>query len=281
MKTAIIGVKGVGMAHAIACETLGWDVVALLDTDPEAVKRYSGPTWVNEWGPYRDEVAPKSRPAFSTSINDFLTHKADLLIIATPTAFHLPYLNQFGMRYDKVLVEKPLGFKYNEIENVGPTLRKRTFVSHEWLCHPDLPAKFYPPVSVKWGHKYLPIEDHKRNPGVVWDLGCHAIAMGLHTLANCSLWSGITANFEINTPTEARITLNIPEADSITIHAAYKEVGPGEVDIQDAAGHAVLNWADLFPIQLQRLADGTHPGTFALAAKVCQLLSEGAPFNGT
>lgn len=275
MKAAIVGIQGVGMAHAIACERVGVEVVAVLDIDAKAEKRIRGP-WINQWGPYKDTIMmPRSNPVFTTDPEIFRGPKADILIIATPTATHIPLLKKLGDLYERILVEKPLSYSMMEIESVPAGIRSRTWVGHKWTCHPEFPPALPPEGrwTLKQGHNFPPDEQHKRQCGVIWDLGVHAAAHYLQ-FVHPEKWKHIDVHSKQIEPDVAEFYLSMSYADAY-VYVAYQPLFDGEVGINNK----VLHWADLFDCQLRRLVAGTHPAPFALGAEACKLIGRIAPYH--
>ncbi len=265
MRVSIIGIQGVGMAHAIACVRLGWEVVAVLDTDPRAERRLH-PPWVNAWGPYRDEVIPTSRPVFTTDIVEFQSVLAHVLIISCPTEFHIAYLYRIGGLFPMVLVEKPLTLTPQNV----PTRDTEAYIAvgHEWLCHPRFPKALVKNRWIRQGHNFPPTEPHKSDPGVVWDLGVHSVAAALKFIPE-ELWSECnTRPIEIR-PEYARLDVVHPRIDPIHIEVGYQSYGDGEVCV----GGEMLHWDEgIFERQLVLLSQRSHPAPFNLGLQACRLL---------
>ena len=279
MRVAIIGIKGIGMAHAIACELLNYDVVAVLDNDPNAEARLVGP-WVNKWGPYEESIEnPLSQPMFTTDIKEFGLIPADLLIIASPTRTHIPYLLHFGNDFRKILVEKPLAYTKAEMDAVPQHIRDKTFVGHEYLLHPFLNDYVVSrPLWLSHSHSYVPTEEHKKECGVVWDLGTHALAHLLSAVPAAGrvryevTWSNIK-------PTVATFGLEVDMCIPAVVQVAYPTY------INDGLTGLFINENQLsydktlFTKQLLAVVAGTHPATFALGAKVCEIIESISPMD--
>ena len=272
MRVAIVGIGGVGMAHAIACEKVGAQVVAVLDSNPETERFLTARTWVNAWGGHREAISPKSKPKFTTDIVEFKKINADLLILATPTRTHVNLLCRLGQDYDRILVEKPLAYSLAELKKVPSATQLKTFVSHEWLLDPAFPKFLKTPFAMLIGHNYPPKEDHKKECGVVWDLGSHAVAHFVSRVPQ-AYWRGLEVRYHTCTPNHA--TFATHGWIEGVFHVAYETIGPGEVIVDDT----VLHWTHQFEWQMTALMNNNHPVDWMIGQKVVDILSRIAPMK--
>lgn len=269
----IIGIKGVGMAHAIACERLGWNIKAVLDVDESQKQRVENYTlWINQWGPYKDEIAPSSRPLFTTNQSEFGDIEADILIISCPTRFHAEYVNRYGDNYRWILCEKPFDFSVDAIMNIPQHLRSRIAVGHKWMCHSQFPDLIAPPYYIAQGHEFPPQRPDVKECEVWWDLGIHSVAALLHYLPKES-WGSIEVvkRKSVISRQKARVIFAYSSYPYwTTIDVKYESIGDGEVQIADK----LLHWENLFDNQLKRVVTNTHPANYELGLKAVQLVKE-------
>jgi predicted dehydrogenase len=184
----IIGVGGVGKAHALAAVKYLQDKdnarITLIDKR-EVLEKHFRPTlafWQNSWGPISDSVpVPDSICVRRIAIDnprcvaDILAKmNADLYIIATPNEFHEPYLHLLEGK--NVLCEKPLV----SYEQKFPTVTGSTHLGIEWLYHPaagPLPTGARYLKSIEFVHAYPPAPAMWDSKYEIYDLGIHVISL--------------------------------------------------------------------------------------------------------
>lgn len=134
MKIGIIGVGGVGMAHVVAAERAGHEVVCIIDNDKTVLDNAKG-EWCNIWNTVRESVPVREGCEYgeNTSILRIIDN-IDLLIIATPPHSHEELIRKsIGPNIKKIMVEKPIG--------TGSTINIKDnslSMSAEWMNHSGL-----------------------------------------------------------------------------------------------------------------------------------------------
>jgi predicted dehydrogenase len=182
-KVGIIGGLGIGMAHAIACHSLGLHVEWISDIDVnQCLERYINGKWVNKWGNIVEEVHTGYFPLILKSITN--APRVDLIIIATPNSTHEMYAQ---LCVDKNLAEYILVEKPATLGSMFPY--KNIFIGHKWL-YADAGdyAKNNQLNFVCQFHNFPPpMDTWRRTDEALFDLGSHLLAYILHSTGNLEL----------------------------------------------------------------------------------------------
>lgn len=270
-RIGIVGIQGVGMAHAIAATKAGHTVVAVLDSDANASGVVFRPQWTNTWGEIVDTCFPKEAPVFTTDVERFMAVGLDLIIIATPTHTHIPLIRALDGVAPRILCEKPLCYDPEEAKALQGTLTSRLYVSHEWLFHPVLQEAHKDVVGFDlaecsyygMGHN-LPPRDHKSEKGVWWDLGIHLCAM-------YCVWGGKPENLKV-------ISRGIKKDHAVVMcQGVLFEVGYdwGVTPPLLVGTDLALDWdQDLFLRQIQATLSDSHPVGLCVATRSLSFCQE-------
>lgn len=133
MNIAIIGLAGIGAAHAVAAVRAGHTVKWVMDLDPQQVERYGQPTITNSWGSIAEQAewVPPTFHLHDATIYLPTVEPVDLLIIAVPNHLHQPVLSAWLPYVPKVLIEKPAIIFPTELDD-------RIVVNYEYTQHPEM-----------------------------------------------------------------------------------------------------------------------------------------------
>lgn len=242
MDIAIIGLAGIGAAHAVAAVRAGHTVKWVMDIDTrlDTRARYGGTTIRNTWGTI-DECAEWVPPTYH--VHDACTYlpiveKVDLLIIAVPNNLHQPVLAAWLPYVPKVLIEKPAV--------IFPTaLDERIVVNYEYTQHPAnsdlLPAA--PPHTMQFSHNGLVPQIRGVNVLPKDDLAPHCLSV-------LARWFDLkTAKLHVLEDTVYRYSAVLMQgAKNTVISCAYLPPGPETIcnfSLLFAGRKAVhLDWDD-------------------------------------
>lgn len=158
MNIGIIGLAGIGAAHAVAAVKAGHTVKWVMDIDDTLRARYAQPQITNSWGAIA-ESAEWIPPQFHT--HNAMTYlplaePVDLLIIAVPAFLHQPVLDAWINHVPKVLVEKPAQLHHNP--RAGDD---KIVVNYEYTAH-RLMRVYWPdePTQIAFEHNGLVPHEH-------------------------------------------------------------------------------------------------------------------------
>lgn len=122
MRVAIIGAGRMGRRHIEACGRAGYDVVALVDANPEALEQAA--------------IAAPSAMRCSTADEALSGPELDVVAIATTTVSHCDLAVQaIRAGVKRVLVEKPLGRSLrecDEVVSIAQQMGARVAVNHPY-----------------------------------------------------------------------------------------------------------------------------------------------------
>lgn len=189
MHICIIGIAGVGKAHALSAAKLidekgkGPVHITLVDYEKQ-LKENLGPmlhTWVNEWGPIRDTYSiVDNEGEQKISVQRVYVGQgqqlpdADLYVISTPNEYHLEYLLQ--LKGKRVICEKPVIGKGQDI-HLDQLIN--VYLGIEWLYHPKI-KEVNQLKSISFVHGYPPEAAMWDSHHEVYDLGSHVISIYQH-----------------------------------------------------------------------------------------------------
>lgn len=242
MQVAIIGLAGMGAAHAVACAREGYQVLWVLDIDESLRARYSQSIISNTWGPI-DEHATWNPPTFHVAdARHFLpcVDRVDLLIVAVPNHLHQAVVDAWLPHVPRMLLEKPARVQ------VDTEFADRLVVNYEYTNHPNLSLMQEPPVSLSFYHNGLVPMDGAERVWPVDDLAPHLLSVLAHwfSLHDASL------RVKVNTPTDFVALLTVPHRDSVhsaILRCGYRPTGQSvECVFQLASDDHVVNlsWDD-------------------------------------
>lgn len=260
------------MAHAMAVERTGHEVMAVYDENSSARSRIEASEWVNEWGTLRQILVPRYRPHVFSDFGDFASLKGDLLIISSPTASHVKYVRKLHEQYDRILCEKPVYYSPAVVRSLPRVALDKLFVGHNHMLHPGAPSVVSQVCVIRYAHEYAPLKSHLKECGVWWDLGTHCLAMMLSYIPGKD-WPAIRVMEKSVTPASATATFLFRKQVFI-IEAAYTNKNTGFL----VDGHK-LQGADVFGLQIQALAGDFHPANALYAYGVTRLANAVHPFR--
>lgn len=140
VSVGIIGVGGVGMAHVIASQKLGFGVKLMVDTDEEILRRIiEKDDWENTWEDFVETSPKQIDTIYSNSLQGValsLIESLDIIVIATPPDSHTDIASSLRSKgyKGKILIEKPLftnNSEYIRTQNIYD--KQNTFLSCEWV----------------------------------------------------------------------------------------------------------------------------------------------------
>ncbi len=302
LKVAIIGGLGVGMAHAIACSRLGYNVSAIVDTNiGEAYKRYCKGEWENIWGPYHEKFENAYTPTIMSELeNLFLFGNEDkfydLIIISTPTNTHISILSRllaFPNRFGHIMCEKPLSHECEGVEGLirqfgMDFLNEKVSVGYKWLYHPKFEeAKEKALIRAKYGadtecridegHKYPHEGNWKMDYSIIYDLGCHAIAhmFKITGLTEANDWSMLRpVDDRQNRKASAYFRSKSNKYPGYWfINVGYEEFTSSDgTDGESIICDVPMAWCDLFDIQITELIKGNRLANFEFGYEIDKLM---------
>lgn len=133
---AVVGLKGVGMAHVAAAGRLGYRVAALVDKD-EAILEHCKTEWCNRWMDLVECADVQPDTLYLKDVQDLRGLDVDLLVVCSPPHTHVDILRdipRFAAKH--VICEKPLCYPAMPPET-NPCLVPVT-ISSEWAFHAAL-----------------------------------------------------------------------------------------------------------------------------------------------
>lgn len=124
MKVLILGLGSIGRRHARCFRSLGVDAVAGFDPSEERRLQFSGEL---------DGAATFSTEELGLGWNP------DLVVVASPNAFHIRQAHLVASAGKPMLIEKPLGTDLIEAEKLSQVIENKQLYSHvgsNWKFHP-------------------------------------------------------------------------------------------------------------------------------------------------
>jgi predicted dehydrogenase len=175
MKVLILGLGSIGRRHARCFKTVGADIVAGFDPDAERRSQF-----VQEIG----------GTAFATE-TESLAWNPDVVVVASPNAFHIRQARLAAAAGKAMLIEKPLGTDLAEARELGAAIDAAGIYAHvgsNWKFHPAFKTMktwiaqkrlgVITGVQVlagQWLPDWHPWEDYRRMYAARADLGGGAI----------------------------------------------------------------------------------------------------------
>jgi hypothetical protein len=257
MHICIIGIAGVGKAHALAAakfldgQKSGTGIITLVDYQ-DKLNNNLGPlqeVWTNSWGPISDSycICDTREDQFITvnrvaleNMTDINSIGADLYIISTPNEYHEIYLH--SIKSGKILCEKPL-VAHNQIPEWG--VLDTVHLGIEWLFHPDV-EKVRRVKSISFVHGFPP-------DAAFWDTTHEVFDLGSHVISIYQYLSGIDMVYFKSISRSGRVVTCITD-DGTELQFGYKKgVTTDSIIIN---GDLVLEWipfesGDLFYKQIE------------------------------
>ena len=283
-KIGIIGIHGVGKAHAIA---LLPDQELSFISDVDLTRVFSGDRaarqLVNKWGTIHERaMVPSHVPLIH--VNDLTAsdtlYATDLCIIATPDNTHRDiyfFLRRAGYE-GFILVEKPL--KFGEHERLkDPKLA----VGFEWLYHPVIDSELTEryPTHIAHFHAYPPTREW--DSSIVEDLGSHLLA---YVVSSYDDYDPDRYSIDVTYLDEDHAVFEVVHRSTrVQCVAAYMKQGFRTrvfnmlVPSDPKEGELILNdtlykWRDdLFTIQMKSILSGDNRAPYELGACVDELLN--------
>jgi len=122
-RVAVIGVGGVGMAHACAAGRLGLPVVAMIDADPATLARVRK-RWFNTFDGHDEEVAVQCGCDYMMQVGGAMPD-ADVVIVAVPPHAQEALAFKIAHSWPRALVmfEKPVWLSHEAKRVFGDRLR--------------------------------------------------------------------------------------------------------------------------------------------------------------
>ncbi len=276
MHICIIGVAGVGKAHALSAakfldaQVTGVAQITLVDYEQQ-LRENLGPYcthWVNEWGPIKDSycignefgdeyigvnrISVESLKDGSKSITNM---GVDLYIISTPNAYHAEYLSTLVLDNKtpvKILCEKPIVGANEEVDI--RLLTRSVNLGIEWLLHPEI-KNVKKLKSVEFIHGYPP-------EAAMWDVHHEVFDLGSHVI---SIYQYITGRDIVRFKSidkSGRVVTCVTN-DDIVLKFGYKK-GVTTDTIVINGGKYELSWipfneGDLFYKQIEHIINNRPP----------------------
>lgn len=151
MRLGIVGIAGVGMAHAIAADRLDWQVAAIIDTDADRLAQLqAADQWENRYLSLVESMIPHDGTRFYEALPPQLD--VDLLVIATPPHTHRALVERALEVTDApILCEKPTS--YPDRPAPLPDDRRVT-LSSEYIFHQQVRATATPITRIAMSSPY-------------------------------------------------------------------------------------------------------------------------------
>jgi threonine dehydrogenase-like Zn-dependent dehydrogenase len=175
-KVAIVGISGLGMAHACACGRVGYQVVAIVDRNREALDRARN-RWVNRFDGLEEETPVQAGCVYAETFSWLLGDtNPDAVILATPPHVFEQLIWQVGSVWPNAVVccEKPVWLSEQAMEFIGQRLRMSAPYVHLSGLKEALASagnvtihSTRPTMTTRWGYRLTMLSDYMPHFGAM------------------------------------------------------------------------------------------------------------------